>query len=89
MHELYIYHLSRATTKPVLGFPTRSATNQTVEPQKMARGLKFQIYEVEGLYYLFSKNKGANQMQGYCAADPGTFSYAKRRLSHDAPHFDN
>ena len=38
--------------KPVLGFPTRSRTNQAVQPQKMARGLKFQIQEVEGLYYV-------------------------------------
>ena len=27
------------------GFPTRSDTNQAVQPQKMARGLKFQIQE--------------------------------------------
>ena len=37
--------------KPVFGVPTRSDTNQTVQPQKMARGLKFRIEEVEGLYY--------------------------------------
>ena len=29
--------------KPVLGFPTMSDTNRAVQPQKMARGLKFQI----------------------------------------------
>ena len=34
------------------GFPTRSDTNQAVLSQKMARGLKFLIKEVEGLYYL-------------------------------------
>ena len=28
--------------KPVFGFPTRSHTNQAVQPHKMARGLKFQ-----------------------------------------------
>ena len=27
------------------GFPTRSDTNHAVQPQKMARGLKFLIYE--------------------------------------------
>ena len=32
------------------GFPTRSDTNRAVQPQKMARGLKFCIYEVEELY---------------------------------------
>ena len=47
-----------------LGFPTRSKTNQTAEPQKMVhvRGLKFGIEEVEGLYYLFRKNKGTDQL---------------------------
>ena len=33
------------------GFPTWSDTNQAVQPLKKARGLKFRIKEVEGLYY--------------------------------------
>ena len=34
----------------------------------MARGLKFWIYEEEGLYYLYlcSENKGADQLCGLC-----------------------
>ena len=36
------------------GFSTGSDTNQAVQSQKMARGLKFQIKEKEGLYYLCS-----------------------------------
>ena len=40
-----------------------------VQQQKMARNLKFPIKEVEGLYYLCSKNKGADQLHGYHAAD--------------------
>ena len=32
-------------------------------------GLTLQIKEVEGLYYLCSKNKGADQLRSYCAAD--------------------
>ena len=32
-------------------------------------GLKFRIYEVEGLYYLCSENKGADQLCGYREAD--------------------
>ena len=48
-----------------LGFPKRSDTNQAVQPQKIARGLKFRIYEVNGLYYLCSENKGANQLHGF------------------------
>ena len=40
-----IYNMSRVTTKPNLssGFQTRSDTNWAVQPQKMGRGLKFQI----------------------------------------------
>ena len=30
---------------------------------------KFQIYVVEGLYYPYSENKGADQLRSYCAAD--------------------
>ena len=51
------------------GFTTRSNTNQAVQPQKMARGLKLRIYEVEGLYYLCSENEGADQLCGYRRAD--------------------
>ena len=38
-------------------------TNQAVQLQKMARSLKFRIQKVEGLYYLFSENKGADQLR--------------------------
>ena len=38
-----------------LGFPTRFDTNRAVRPQKMDRGLKIQIQEVEGLYYMAIK----------------------------------
>ena len=51
------------------GFPTRSDTNWAVQSQKMARGLKFWIEVIEGLYYLYSENKGADQLRSYCAAD--------------------
>ena len=44
-------------------------TNQAVQPQKMASGSKFWIKDVVGLYNLCSENKGADQLQGYCAAD--------------------
>ena len=50
-----------------LEFPTRSDTNQVL--QKMARGLKFWSKEVEGLYYLCSDNKSADQLHGNRAAD--------------------
>ena len=48
--------------KPVFGFPTRSDTNRAVQLQKMARGLKFRIQEVKGLYYPCSENKDADQL---------------------------
>ena len=35
----------------------------------MARGLKFRIWVVEGLYYPYIENKGADQLRSYCAAD--------------------
>ena len=67
------------------GFPTRSDTNWTVQPQKMARCLKFRIYEVNGLYYPCSKNKGADQLQGCRAADLRLcFRICKNRFSRDA-----
>ena len=51
------------------GFPTRSDINRVVQSQKMPRGLKFPILEVEGLYYPCSENKGADQLRGYREAD--------------------
>ena len=51
------------------GFPTRSDTNQAVQPQNMARGLKFRIKIEEGSHYPCSENKGADQLRGYREAD--------------------
>ena len=62
-------HMSHVTRKPTFWFPTWSDTNQAVQPQKMARGLKLRISKVEGLYYLCSKNIGADQLRGYREAD--------------------
>ena len=50
-------------------FSTWSDTNQAVQLQKMARGLKFWIYKVKGLYFLCSENKGADKLRGYREAD--------------------
>ena len=55
--------------KLVLGVSDTSDTNQAVQPQKIARGLKFRIYEVEGLYYPCSEKNGADRLRSYCAAD--------------------
>ena len=51
------------------GFPTRSDTNRAVQSLNMARGLKFRIQKVEGLYYPCTENKGADQLRGYHEAD--------------------
>ena len=55
--------------KPTFWFPTLYDTNQAVQLQKMAKSLKFRIKKVEGLNYLCSENKGADQLRGYCEAD--------------------
>ena len=40
--------------------------------------------ESRGLYYLFSKNKGVDQLRGYSAADLWLyFASAKSKFSHD------
>ena len=65
-------------------FQTRSDSDHAVQPQKMARGLKFRIWEDEGLYYPCSKNKGADQMRGHRAADLRLcFHMRKDRFSLD------
>ena len=57
-------------SKPTFWFLTWYDTNQAVQLQKMDRGLKFQIKEVGGLYYLCSENKGADhQLRDYREAD--------------------
>ena len=61
--------MSRIMRKQTFWFLTGSDINQAVQLQKMARGLKFRISEVEGLYYPCSENKGADQLRGYREAD--------------------
>ena len=39
------------------------------KPQKMAKDLKFQIQEEEGLFYLSRESKGADQLRCYQPAD--------------------
>ena len=49
--------------------PDFGVFDQVVQLKKMARSLKFCILEEERLYYLCSKNKGADKLQGYRPAD--------------------
>ena len=73
--------------KRCTGFPTRSDTNRVAQPQKVARGLKFRIKKVEGLYYICGENKGAGQLCSYCEADLRfVFAYARSWFSHNEAH---
>ena len=56
--------MSLVLRKPVFGVSDRA-----VQPQKMARVLKFWNKEVGGLYYPCSENKDADQLRGYREAD--------------------
>ena len=62
-------NMSLVLRKRSSGFSTRSDTNRAGKSQKMARGSKFRILEVEGLYYPCSENKGADQLCGYRTTD--------------------
>ena len=55
--------------KQTFWFLTWSDINQAVQQQKMSRGLTFRIQKAEGLYYLGSENKGADQLCSYREAD--------------------
>ena len=78
--------MSRVMRKPTFWFPTWSDTNQAVQLQKMARGLKFWIKIVEGLYYLCSKTK--TQISFVFTAKlicNFVFAYAKTKLQISFP----
>ena len=61
-------HMSLVVRKPVFGVSDQ-VTNPPVQSLNMARGLKFRIQKVEGLYYPCSENRGADQLRGHCEAD--------------------
>ena len=61
--------MSHLVEKPTIWFPNGSDTNQAVQSQKQARSLKFWSYKVDELYYMCSKNKGADQLRSYCEAE--------------------
>ena len=66
-------------------FRNRSDTNQTVlVSQEMARGMKFRIMDVDGLHYLCSEIKGADQLPN-CAF---VCIYAKSRFSYEFAHLN-
>ena len=55
--------------KQAIWFPTWFDANEAVQLQKMARGLKFWLSKEDGLHYLCSENKGADQLRGDREAD--------------------
>ena len=61
--------MSLVVRKPVFGVSDQVPHKPGCQPHKMARGLKFRLKEVEGLYYLCSENNGADQLRGYREAD--------------------
>ena len=72
--------------KPTFWYLTWSDTNQAVQVQKMARGLKFRIKKVEGLHYV-AKTKAlisfAVTAKLICVF---VFAYAQCWFSHEAAH---
>ena len=67
-------------------FLARSDTNRAVQPQKMARGLKFRILEVEGLYYVAKTKALISCMVTTQLICTYVFAYTKSRFSPDAAH---
>ena len=84
--------MSRDARKPVFGFKTRFDTNLPVQSQKKVRSLKFWLQVEEELYYLYSENKGADQLRSTVTAKlicAFVFALAKVQSSHDAAHMSN
>ena len=80
-------NMSLVVGKRFPGFPAMSDTNRVAQPQKIARGLKFRIQIVEGLYYLCGENIGAGELHSYCAADLQLcFCICKKLVSHNEAH---
>ena len=66
--------------KPVFGVSNQVRHNPgCIQPQKMARGLKFRIWVVEGLYYPYSEKQTASlfsHMQKSCFHMSGSYVIA-------------
>ena len=60
--------MSLVLRKPVFGVSDQVHI-PAGQPLNMSRDLKLRIQEEKGLYYLCDKNKGADQLRGYCEAD--------------------
>ena len=61
-----------------------SNTNHAVQLQTIARGLKFWMWTVKGLHYLYSENKGVDQLVTLQLICVFVFVYSKSRgLTYD------
>ena len=67
-HHCLLFHLHHMSLA-VLGFPTRSDTNQAVQVQKLVRVFKISGLESRGIVLLCIENKDADQLRGYREAD--------------------
>ena len=77
--------------KPTFWFPTWSDTNQAVQLQKMARGLKFRIYLGRRGIVLITIHVAKTKALISFAVSAKlicifVFAYAKRWFSHDVAH---
>ena len=79
-------------TEPTFLFPTWSDTNEAVQPQKMARGLKFWIKKVEERDRTISVAKKKSLISLAVTAKlfcVFVVAFAKRWFSHDAAKIHN
>ena len=77
--------MSRVMRKSV--FSIRSNINHAVQPQKMARGLKFRIRKLEEFYFVCREYKEADQLPSYHAADL-RLCFRICKFSHDAAQME-
>ena len=62
-----LHRLGHVTSKPVVMGWDQVRHKPDCTTQKMARGLKFQIFEIEGLYCLCGKSKDADRFSRHTA----------------------
>ena len=84
--DIYVPHHEKTCLRGFL--PGLTQCGLYSNRRSMARGLKLWIKEVEGLFYLFSENKCADQLYGYRAAALHFYFRINKnhRFSHDAAH---
>ena len=68
LHGLQEY-MSLVVRKPVFGVSDQVRHKPGCTATEDGQRLEIWIWVVEGLYYLYSENKGADQLRGYREAD--------------------